>query len=112
MRWAGTDSPPEERGGDRATQVRWAGADSTCYGDSFGCTVTQLRETPRRDFASVSGLRRVACMEMSGDFSSDNVAAWGPKGKRLTFPVWDLMIVQGVSFALKVKPWQTEVSGH
>ena len=51
-------------------------------------------------------------MEMSGDFSSDNVAAWGPKGKRLTFPVWDLMIMQGVSFALKVKPWQTEVSGH
>ena len=39
----GVDSP----------QVRWAGAHSTCYGDSFGGIVTQLGESPRRGLAAV-----------------------------------------------------------
>ena len=39
----GVDSP----------QVRWAGARSTCYGDSFGGIVTQLGESPRRGLAAV-----------------------------------------------------------
>ena len=39
----GVDSP----------QVGWAGAHSTCYGDSFGGIVAQLGESPRRGLATV-----------------------------------------------------------